>query len=307
MYTSGDVTDSTTTSFTIPYSIPNGSTAWTVELRTKNLEGLASTSQLGNFNVAFAQPPAAISTYAPSTTNGYLAVSGTQLAVVGSQPAVTTADLYRRVATTPVLNSNATFAGNVTGWKIGGGGAAGTLTYSTTQFHEGPGAARFVPNAAGPTAPQVESLTPVTIDPTQIYYGSGWIRPDTASKPVFILVGWYDASSVFISNSIVGSIAAPVAGAWHFLEVVADPTGVVGAAKATVAIGESSTPVAVDAFYADEVKLELYNADAGIRVATGLLPPVTFNDWGAAGSTEYEYRWLSYGANGTSLFGPWVQ
>lgn len=305
-FNSGWITDSSTTSYTPTYRMVNGATNWIAEVTTRNAEGLTSNAATATFSVSYAAPPAPISTFVPSTTGGYIAVSSSNLAPVGSQPAITSADLYRRPAITSVLNSNSNFAGNVTGWSVGGGGTLGTLSYSTAQAHEGAGSARYVPSATGSASPSVESTAQLAVDLGKTYYGSGWIRPDTSTKPIFIAINWYNASGTYLGSTTT-TVSAPVANAWHFLEVVGDPNAFANTAKATVSIGESSTPAAVNAFYADEVKFEEYDSTTGVRIATGLLPPVTYNDWGAAASTEYEYRWLAVGANGTSIYGPWTQ
>jgi hypothetical protein len=214
-------------------------------------------------------------------------------------------ELYRRVATTPVLNANSSFAGNTTGYAIGGSGG-GTLSYSTAQFISSPGAGRYVPSGSS-ASPTVES-TPVTIDPTQVYLASGWIRPDTTTKPVQIAVNWYTSGGTYISTSAATITATPVANAWQFLYVVADPTGVATAAKASLFLSRGSgTPAAGDAWYVDDMELEVYNTDVGVRIASGLNSGATFNDWGAAASVDYEYQLVVYSSNQTHIAGPWTE
>lgn len=297
--------NSTDLAYTVPYVMPNG-TAYQVTLYTWNNESLISAAQSRNFTVAYSPPAAAISVVTPVPSSGVMNVASSVLAPVGAQPAIVSMDLYRRTAITPVLNANPTFAGNVTGWFIGGGGTPGTLTYSTTQAHEAPGSARYVPNAAGAAAPQVESsgFQPVTAG--QVYYGSAWIRPDTASKPIRVYLNLYNVSSTFIT-SVFYEITTPIAAAWHFLETFVDPVSLAPTCtQIRVAVGEASTPVAVDAFYADEIKLELYNSDMGVRIATQKTSPAIVNDFGAVHGVDSEYRWGPIrGANGTTIYGPW--
>lgn len=304
VYDSGFVSDATQ-SFTVPNRLANG-TGWTVEVTTTNLEGLASTAQTRNFTVVYSNPPATISTLVAVPTSGWIQNTPSALAVVGAQPAIVSLDLYRRPALTPVLNSNPDFAGNVTGWFVGGGGTPGTLSYSTTQFHSSPGAARYVPAASGGSAtPQVESSTFVTVVAGNLYKASGWIRPDTANKPIVINLNWYDASNAFLSST-TATIAAPIAAAWHYIEVIGDPAGVTNAAKVRVAVGESSTPASADAFYADDVQLDVYDAAVGIRIAAAVGPGTVITDWGAASGIDYEYQWVATGNNGTTIYGPWI-
>lgn len=304
VHDSGYIVDTALT-YTVPVTLPTV-TGWTIELTTTNNEGLASTAQTRNFTVVYAAPPAMISTVTPVPASGWMTVTPSSLTAVGVQPTIVGADLYRRVATTPVLNSNPDMAGNVTGWQQGGGGAAGTLSYSTTQFHSSPGAARYVPPAASGAALQsIQSSGLYTLTAGQLYYASGWIRPDTGNKPIFIGLDWYDASNVFISTTGF-TVPAPVAAAWQFLEVFGDPSIVAGAAKVRVAIGETTTPASTDAWYADDIRLEVYSGDTGVRLAAAASPTTAFNDWGAASGVDYEYRWLATGNNGTSVYGPWL-
>lgn len=294
----------TGTSYTVPVRVSTG-TACNLSLWTYNNEGLASTQQTRAFNVAYAVPPAVTSTFVPSTTLGTITVTPVVLAPVGAQPAIVDQDLWRREATTPVLNPNPSMDGNITGWAYGGGGTPGTLSYSTTQSHDGPGSVRYVPNAAGSALPQVEQATYIDIVPGQLYYASAWMRPDTVNKPLVLLINYYTAGLAFIS-SITYVMSNIVAGGWHFLEFYADPGAVPTATKLRVAVGESSTPAAVDAFYADEIKIEVYNPDLGVRLKQDSAPGASYPDWGPRHGVEHEYRWITTGANGTTGIGPWT-
>lgn len=303
VYDSGFVADATL-SFTVPYRMSNG-TGWTIELTTKNNEGLASTAQTRNFTVVYAAAPAVLSTYTPQPALGYVTVTPSALAAVGAQPSIAAMDLYRRAAITPVLNSNPDFAGNVTGWAYTGGGTPGTISYSTVQFRNGPGALRYVPPASGAASPQAEQSTSATIVAGSLYVGRAWIRPDTTNKPIFVQLNWYTSGDVFISSTQY-AISGPVATAWQYLEVTGDPSTVPTAAKVRVAVGASSTPAASDGFYADDVELHVYNPDAGVRIAQGLAAGTAVNDWGAPGGTALEYRWVVSGSNGTTINSPWL-
>jgi hypothetical protein len=298
VYDSGFVTDSTP-SFTVPNRLTNG-TGWTVEVTTKNLEGLASTAQTRNFTVVYSNPPAPISTLVPVPASGWVQVTNSALTPVGAQPSISLLDLYRRPSATPVLNSNPDMAGNVTGWSVTSG--TGTLSYSTTQFHSTPGAARFVPSTGA--TPTVESPSQV-INPLNLYHGSAWIRPDTANKPIFVQVSWYTSGSSLIS-SVSTVLSAPVALAWQYLEIVADPSLVPTAARASVSVGETSTPTATDAWYADDIQLQVYDATTGTRVATAKGLGAVVTDWGVPSGIDQEYQWIATGSNGTTVSGPWV-
>jgi hypothetical protein len=304
LYSSDDVAG-TVTSYAVPYELRNDG-SWRLELRTKNNEGLLSNTVTVDFTTVYAAPPAPISTLVASTTGGTIGVTSSALTPVGSQPAIVAMDLYRRKAATPVLNTNPGFAGNVTGWQVGGGGTPGTLTYSTVQFHDGPGAARYVPAVSGGSAtPSVEQSTNVLLDLTKQYLGSAWIRPDTANKPAIIYLNWYTSAGAYISSTTM-QVTTPVAGAWQYLEVRGDPSSIATAARATVSAGVGNTPASTDAFYLDEVELEVYDPDPGVRVAAGVNSPAVVADWGPASGVDYEYRWTARGSNGTTVTGPWT-
>jgi hypothetical protein len=303
VYDSGPMIGYTSSSFVVPYALQNGF-GYNVSLTTYNNDQLASTPVVRAITVSYAPPPPMYSTFTPTPASGWIAVAGAANTPVSPQPSIVSADLYRRPNITPTLNSNPTFAGNVTGWNAFAGNG-GTLTYSTTQFApiSSPGAARLVPNGTG-VSPAVESAQ-VTIDPTVIQFGSAWIRPDTANKPIFVQINWYTSGGAYIS-SVQVAIASPVAAAWHYLTVYADPATVPTAAKATVSAGVGSTPAGTDAIYADEVRLRAWDDTDPVRVASGIVPPATYNDWGPASGIEYEYQWVARGATGTTLAGPWL-
>jgi hypothetical protein len=303
VYDSGWVAETATTSHTIPTVLGNG-TAWQISLQTRNLEGLPSAVVTRALSVAYNGPPAAISTFVASTSSGTVTVTSSVLAPVGAQPAVTSMDLYRRPVTTSTLNSNPTFAGNTTGYLVGGG-SGGTLTYSTVQSAPGssPGSARLVPGGAGAT-PSIESAH-VPIDTSRAVHGSAWIRPDTANKPITLNINWYTSGSVYISTASV-QITVPVAAAWQFLEIVADPTAVPTAARASISAGLTGTPAAGDAIYADELRLRQHDTTSPDRVVQAVPSPAVVADWGAASGITYEYRWVTTGANGTTTVGPWM-
>lgn len=305
VYDSGWVSDPTfgVTSALIPVALGNG-TAWQITLQTANNEGLASTAVTRQFSVQYSAPPASISTFVASDTDGTITVTSSALTPVGTQPAITNMDLYRRVALYTVLNSNPTITGSTSGY-ITGGGAGATLSYSTAQSAPGssPGAARLVPNGVG-ASPSVESNN-VIINTEQPVIASAWVRPDTANKPIFISVNWYTTGFAYISSTTI-QVTTPVAGAWHYLEVVGIPSSVANVGRASVAAGVNSTPAVGDAIYADEMRLRQHDPSEGVRVAQSVTSPAVVTDWTPASGKLYEYRWVALGANGTVINGPWM-
>lgn len=300
-YTSGTVM-STDTSLTVPVSLTNGG-SYTISLTTLNNELLPSAAQTRNFSVLYTPPPPPYPTFSPQPSLGYIAVTSAANAVVGAQVAIDSLALYRRPAVSPILNPNSDLTSNITGYVAGGG--FGTISWSNAQAAPTSpgGSARLVPNGSYAT-PQVESPM-VTIDPAKTYMGSAWIRPDTANKPIFIGVNFFTSGNVYITSKSI-QLSPPVATAWQYLEVMADASTVPTAAKASISIGENTTPAVGDAFYADDLRLEEYDTTTGVRVATGLGHPATVNDWGAASSIAYEYRWVAVGTNGSAIAGPWI-
>lgn len=301
VFVTGPLMGFTDTSYTIPVSLANG-TGYDLTFTTFNNEKLPSAPVTRSFTVQYATPPAPTPAQVALPAAGIIQVTATNPAAVGVQPALIDQDLYRRVkaAGTAVLNANPTMAGNVTGWQVNGGN--GTLTYSTTQSKSAPGSARMVPNGAALQC-LVDSSALVDVAPGQAYIGSCWIRPDTSNKPIKVSLFWYTSGVVYITDATV-LVTTPVGGAWHYIEVVGDPPGT--AAKVQISAGVYSTPAAGDAFYADDVQIRVYNPDPGVPLATGLDAGAVIGDWGAKALTDYEYRLVARGANGTSIAGQWV-
>jgi hypothetical protein len=305
VYDSGPMMGYTDTSFTIPQRL-NNSTGYTVDVYTYNNEQLSSAAANRAFSAQFAAPPAALSTFLPIPAEGVIQVTAVNATAVGAQPAVAYQDLYRRArsaVSVPLLNTNTSFEGNVTGWAIGGGGG-GTLTYSTTQAHSGTGSARYVPNGAA-ASPQVEYSGPnIPVVAGKSYIASGWVRPDSSSKPIFVSVNWFN-SGVFLGSTTV-QVIAPVPGAWHYIEAYGDSSVYPTATRISIGAGLSGTPLAADAIYVDQLELREHNPDPGVRVTDGVASGGVVKDWGAASGVDYEYRWLTRGMNGTTVVGPWM-
>jgi hypothetical protein len=302
VWSSGDQLADTSTSVDIPYLLDNGS-GYTITLYTYNNEGLRSAGITRAFTTQYQPPAAAGATFAPSTTSGHIAVTATNPTPVGAQPVVSSQDLWRRRRiTTTVLNTNPSFAGNTTGWQVGGGGS-GALTYSTAQAKDGPGAGRYVPTG-NVAAPSIESSAATTVTAGVAYTASGWIRPDTAAKPITIALGWYLGGSLL--GSTTRTVTVPVAAAWQYLEVTGDNSAFPTATSVRAAIGEASTPQAADAFYADLVQLRVANADTGALVVEGIASGGTVFDAEPASGVDYEYRWATHGVNATTIAGPWT-
>jgi hypothetical protein len=301
VYDTGAMMGFTDLTYTVPATLDNA-TSWTVTLYTFNNEGLISAAQTKAFSVAYAAPPAVVCTPTASTTLGQISVAVAALTPVGTQPAIVSVDVYRRVKTASTLVSNGDFNGSTTGFT----GSGGTLSYSTTQSHASPGAGRVVPGGSADALVLLSSPPDVSagIAAGKQYTASGWVRPDTANKPIRAQVSFYNSSGTFLAQQ-GQTIASVVAGAWHYVEFTADPSVVATAAKAGSALGLASIPAVGDAYYLDDVVLREANNDGGVRIASGIAAGTTLTDWGAAANTDYEYRAVAVGANGTSIAGPW--
>lgn len=303
VYDSGPMMGYTDTEFTVPLRLPNAS-AWSVTLNTYNNERLQSTGQTRAFTVNFSPAPAVVSTLLPVTAAGVIRVTPSVLAPVGVQPAIVTQDLYRRRRTALNLLTNSSFAGSVNGWF----GQNGALTYSTTQARSGPGSARLVPTGGFADAQVINSIQPSISDIIargRAVTVSGWIRCDTANKPIRVQVNWLDAGGGFLAQE-GATVATAIAGAWLYVEYTADPSTTPAAVKAAAVIGLTNTPAAGDAFYVDDVELREANTDPGVRVLALAEPGAVYDDWGAASGVDYEYRWITAASNGTASAGPWI-
>lgn len=295
---------SVTTSVAVPYSLSNGS-SYTVNVWTYNNEGLISAPVARTITVSYATPPPAVPTMTPVAASGWMTVTGASLAPSGVQPAISSQNLYRRPRITAAnLLANGTFAGSVTGFT----GQGGTLSYSTAQSYSTPGSARLVPTGAAADS-LIVSSTVVTIPASALAGGlmtvGAFVRPDTVNKSIRVQINWLDASNAVLS-SVSTTVAAAGAGTWQYVEFSASPLGVSGAARASAAVGLTGTPAATDALYADDITLREGNTNVGSLAAQLLAPQATYNDWGAPGVTDLEYRWQVRGANGTVAYGPWV-
>jgi hypothetical protein len=126
------------------------------------------------------------------------------------------------------------------------------------------------------------------------------------NKPAKIQIRWYTAANAFISATTLSRVTTGSATAWLFMTVSADAALVPTAAKATVALGESTTPAAGDAFYIDDLYLYPANTDIGVPIQRDLPSGVVYDDWGAWSGTLFEYQAVVMGANGTTTTGPWT-
>lgn len=272
---------------------------YTVELQTANLEGLLSDVVTRQFTIDYVEPPAAAVAPNPIPASGLIRVAITNPAPAGAQPALLSQDLYRRQVRSANLLANPGFAADAAGWFTVG---ATSLTRSNAQSHSGGWSGRLIPDGIGTDA-YAEADSQI-IDPSQSYTAEGWIRADTAAKPVRVYLLWYTAAGAFVS-SVTATVTPPVAGAWMFVTVTGAPPPTAG--KAGVGLGVGSSPSAADAAYVDDATLKPANADLGVPVAAALASGATYDDWlGTASGVPYEYRIQAKGVNGAVGWGSWT-
>lgn len=295
VFVSGWKTDSTTRSYTVPYALVDGFSGqlW---METKNNEGLRSTVITVNFTVDFVEPPAPALAPVAIPASGLIRVTATNPAPAGTQPAFASQALYRRVsgASATALNTNPFFETNSTNWN----GVGASILRESAQFHQGGFSLKVTPTGSANSYAECELIT---ISQSSVYWAQGWLRCATANKVPVIWIHWFDAGSVFLSSTQVNGTAT--ASNWIYMQVFGTP--VATAAKAKVAMGVTGTAAGTDFVHIDEVTLSTYNADPGIRLATGLVTTAVYDDWTATAVTNYEYRAMVTGANGATILSPW--
>lgn len=175
-----------------------------------------------------------------------------------------------------VLNSNAFFETNVTGWSA----TQGTFVRSTAQAHEGVASGLLTPNGTGAiVAAETNPSASPAVTPDQGYTLSGWFRSPTGWGQVSITATWLDAANVTISSP-PGNVQALPANVWTRLtDTVTAPAGAV---KGLLRARMAGTPAASNLLYLDEMKFGLATVNVerstdGVRWKTvrgGLARPV---------------------------------
>jgi hypothetical protein len=284
----------------VPVALASGF-AGQVQLTTKNVKGLSSTTRTANFTIAYVEPVAPIVTaLTAAPASGGIAVTVTQAAASGTQPATSQVDIWRRksvVGTLLAVNANPYFETNANDWTSSG---YSTIARSTAQFHSGVAALLCTPtgSTATPKA-QTTALYPITAGGR--YEFRGWLRPTTANKTLRVYIDWYDNTPTLLSSTTRD--LTPVAGLWLWAWVRG--TAPVGATQARIAIGELATPASGDTLYGDELQLLAANDDTGIRIEAGVTSGTQYVDWRAVTGVDYEYQGFAQGVNGTTSNGPW--
>lgn len=299
VHDSGYVTG-TQLSYALPVTLDDN-TSYTLQLNTKNLEGLVSANQQVTFTTDFVEPaqPTLVFTTLPSL--GVIRVDVQNPAPAGSEPAVLSQDLYRRETVAP-LNSNPYATTNTTGWTLEASSAT-SFTRSTAQAHEGPASFLLTANGTAATAAALHDAF-IPVDALQLYEAGAWVFcpvATAAGDDASIGINWYDAANALISQVTTG-FAIP-AGRWTYVvNRAAAPSNAVSA-KPRMKVG--GTPPAAFLTYFDEIRFGRATADE-VRIAAGVAEDAIVDDWRAAAGVSYEYRTLVRGVNGTASYGPWT-
>jgi hypothetical protein len=274
--------------------------SWSIQINTKNLEGLPSTTIQVAFTTNFVEPAMPTLTLTPMAGIGAIRAVFANPAPVGAEPAVLAQDLYRRATVAP-LNTNPYATTNTTGWTLEGTTAT-SLTRSTAQFHEGPASFLITCNGtAGTAAALHDTFIPVTGG--ALYTAGAWIFAPVAAGNVSIGVNWFD--DVGASAGTVPTGYAIPAGRWTYVVNPAPAPANAVTAKPRMRVG--GTPINGFLVYFDEIRFDLDTAvDDMVRVAAGLSENATVDDKTTASGVSYEYRALVRGVNGTTFWGPWM-
>lgn len=146
-----------------------------------------------------------------------------------------------------LVNDNALFDSNITGWTASGC----TAVHSTDVVHPDPialGAAKITPD--GVTASGGISLTTRTaagtITPVASYKAACWVYAEVAHTDVRTAIDFYDSANSFISSAL-GSASSVPAKTWTYLEQTLAAPAL--ASRASVRFRFGSTPASTKIFY----------------------------------------------------------
>jgi hypothetical protein len=277
--------------------LPDGF-AGRIDLVTRNAEGLAGLLDQETFTIDYVEPVAPITTLVNQASFfGGIDVTMTQPAPVGTQPATTQLDCYRRkVVTTTPTNANPYLETNANDWNNNG---YATVARSTAQFHQGVASLLLTPNGVSAT-PKAQTAIYTTVAGAR-WEWRGWLRSTTANKTIRIYLEWCDGGGTPISSTTRD--VTPVANTWIYASMSGGAP--IGTAGVRMIVGQIGTPAAGDTLYGDELVLIPANDDLGIRVGTDRVSGQAFLDSLVVSGVDYEYRGYAVADNGTTIYGPW--
>lgn len=141
----------------------------------------------------------------------------------------------------------------------------------------------------------------------QLIIVAGWKQDDWTSVAT---AGFTGAAEIGEPVSTAGNDSGLV---WDY--AIQTTAANIGASSFTVTGGVSaisrgismSLDVKPATVYNDIYRRVVGATDSGIRIATGIAPNGTYDDYTAVSGVNYEYRVQAFGANDTNIFGAWTQ
>lgn len=300
---------STATSVAFPDQLTVQS--YTLDVTTRNAEGLTSTTSTLVFTPNYTQPQQATLALAPSNTNGLITVSVSNPEIAGSESYYATNTIYRRkvgetgmgvkVATigpsSPAnilapynpgfegINSNANW-----------GTAAGTATAArdTTQFRSG--VASFASTAIS-AFPGINfgPLNTFAALPGQFWYLSFWAK-GSVGRNIRAAVGWRTAANG--PNNVPHESANFVMdNTWKFVEFTTNAAPANTAFAYPTLVKSPDVVPAGEKVYVDDVTFYKVGSSGGV--------PSAYNDFMVASAVNYEYCVVTTSVNGASRQSAW--
>jgi hypothetical protein len=168
----------------------------------------------------------------------------------------------------PVLNSNARFEVDTTGWSANNSTIlrVATPTNPSKPGFDGSYSLQVTPNGSSAAGGADGAMTAVgTITAADDYYASGWVMSHTAWADVRVAADFYNSAGTFIS-SVLGSASSIEAGVWtHLSQTLTAPAL---ASRVVMRFRFGSTPAATVVFFVDELRIR----HAGVTAFSGLYP-----------------------------------
>ncbi len=323
VYDSGWV-DSTSTSAAIPYTLVNGG-SYSVELTTRNAEGLQSNTVTQAFTATFTPPAAASLVLTPLAAQGIIRVGIVNPEGVGSVPGAVSNTLYRRkvgesgngvkvaeLSPTRVnmLNVNdANIETNIGNWQSNNSGVA-TITRSTAQALDGVASAALTQVTTGPMpgaylTPYPNGYPAVAGETYTFYY---WARAASTVRSQRARLFWFSGPAGAVNNGTInGASAVDSNSGWTKFEITGvAPAGTTFLIPAILSSADNAATAVSEVHYADRMWLGK-TSDLNL---IGTIPnpgsAVTYDDFTVASGVEYEYRVMTVATNGAASYSSWV-
>ncbi|MFC0504212.1 hypothetical protein [Micromonospora costi] len=282
----------TAPTFSIPTRVEDGQT-YTIRLRTRNGEGLASNPVDRTVVVDYTEPTPPVVAALPMPHRGLVRVSITN-------------------PLAPSLIPDTSFEVDLSGWTALNATQARVNTWAS----DGEWSCQITPSGSASNAYTQSVQVPAA--PGDVLTGWADVLPVTGNKPAAAYLHWFTGAGVFISSTVA-----------HFPATAGEPqrvsvTGVAPASTGRVAVaaGVALNPASGDVVFVDAVRLmagavpyvlsndlqrrHLGDTASEVTIGRGIPEGGTWDDWTVRSGQPYEYRAVTYGANGTTSYGPWT-